>query len=484
MVHDLRRRRHRPVAGQPRTFDGARETGERRDRRPHRADGAGVGGHRVVHVGLCAADGDLFRGPAILRRRLRAHVPRLPGHVGAVISARARDDVSGEALVWAEYLGPVFAGVRHDARMELGEVRRSRAAPLAAGGRAGVWFRRRHDPGDARQSPRRIEETLRHDRPRQGRPPRAAAAQLSGAARAQPVCFRARRVVSASGVGRRHRRHGAQFADDRSHAPRCAPRRGRLSRGLDADGSQPAGRGGHARERFAVAVAGSADPAGRQRPLRAKKKRGPKPAPKKAGSQAQCPSAGEGLRRRGVAGGAPGLGRYAEKLDDVPEFGETAGVKLGFDLGQRAVEFGRGFGIQFLHAIGGFADDVIAGGLAEIDFVERGAVVEKRAPDEADLLEGRHAPVNGHEIAGAGSELRVQLLDARRGGAFVEGGKDGDARLRDAQSGGLQLGRGELDRGGATRSRFDAGQRMICLCGRNHCYKTATGLRGIASSLP
>src|SRR5471032_2945120 len=86
---------------------------------------------------------------------------------------------------------------------------------------------------------------------------------------------------------------------------------------------------------------------------------------------------------------AAAVRRHAKKLDDVAELAVTAGAQLFLDLVQRAVQFRRGLGIEFLDAVRRLADHVVTRGLAEIDFVERGAVVKKRAAHEADLLKGR-----------------------------------------------------------------------------------------------
>src|SRR5687768_1713993 len=96
VVHELPAAGHGIAAGEPWTLDGTREAGARSAWRSDRADRRGVACDGVVHVGVCVADGNFFRGATIFAGRLFADVSRISRGVGAVVSPRARDHVSGE----------------------------------------------------------------------------------------------------------------------------------------------------------------------------------------------------------------------------------------------------------------------------------------------------------------------------------------------------------------------------------------------------
>jgi hypothetical protein len=125
---------------------------------------------------------------------------------------------------------------------------------LGAGGAAGMVRVMRANLLDE------LSQALCHDRAGQGAAPAEAAAQIPGAAGADPVRFRPGRPFPAAGFRRRDRRDRAEPADDRPGDARRVADRGRLSGRLHADGHESAGHGRHARQRPAPALARSAHP--------------------------------------------------------------------------------------------------------------------------------------------------------------------------------------------------------------------------------
>src|ERR1017187_10408228 len=153
----------------------------------------------------------------------------------------------------------------------------------------------------------------------------------------------------------------------------------------------------------------------------------------------------------------------AKKFHDVPEIVVALGTELLLDVPKRAVQLGGGFRVEFIHTIGGLADDMVAGGLAEIDLLKRGAVVKEGAPHEADVLECRHAAVNRHEIARAGSKLVMQIFNSDGLGLLGKFGQNREAWLRDAQARRLQLRGRKLDGRLRFAAGFPAGERVVRL---------------------
>lgn len=125
-------------------------------------------------------------------------------------------------------------------------------------------------------------------------------------------------------------------------------------------------------------------------------------------------------------------GSHAKKFHDMADFGKPVRAKLLFHGLDGEPQFVGEFRIELYDLIGALANDVIAGRLAQIDFVQRGPVVKKGPSHESDLIEGRHAAVDGDEIAILGPHVLVNLFDARRLHPFAQGRKNGEPRLRDA----------------------------------------------------
>ena len=128
------------------------------------------------------------------------------------------------------------------------------------------------------------------------------------------------------------------------------------------------------------------------------------------------------------------LGGDTEELDDVSDVGIAVRPQFSLDAFDRVPEFLGGLRVQLFHPVGTLAHHVITRRLAEIDFVEGGAVVKKGTADQTDLLEGGHAAVDRHEVAFFHADVGMETFNTGGLGALAQGGEDGEARLRDPET--------------------------------------------------
>ena len=97
-------------------------------------------------------------------------------------------------------------------------------------------------------------------------------------------------------------------------------------------------------------------------------------------------------------------------------------------------------GVDFIHLLGLFADDVISAWLAHLQFVQDRSVMEKGAAREADIFEGTHAAINRDEVAAyLIIDVRVDLLNTRRFSLAQEDIENSDSWLGDPHAGGLHF---------------------------------------------
>ena len=104
---------------------------------------------------------------------------------------------------------------------------------------------------------------------------------------------------------------------------------------------------------------------------------------------------------------------------------------------QRPGQFGGRPLVDLLHPARVLAHHVVFADLAEIDLIEAGPIEKIRAAHQMDLLEGGHAAVDRHQVAAAGAEGLVDLLDAGRAPAGDQRGQDRPTGAGDPQAGGL-----------------------------------------------
>ena len=123
VVRDLRRRRHRPVAGQPGPLDGEQPAGQRNPRRPARADVRDLPADHPRHLADRPAHRHLLRRPALHARRLRAHAAGLCRHVRAALPARPGADVPQRGIFRPQRVRAVQHALRRGPGVDVGQGR-------------------------------------------------------------------------------------------------------------------------------------------------------------------------------------------------------------------------------------------------------------------------------------------------------------------------------------------------------------------------
>ena len=147
----------------------------------------------------------------------------------------------------------------------------------------------------------------------------------------------------------------------------------------------------------------------------------------------------------------------------MADIGVAPFKQQGLDGQQGGVQLAGRLYVELFDRLGGFAHNVVAGTIIDVEREQSGSVVKVGTTYDPNLFKNRHAAINRHQVATPATKILADNLNARGLPQLYHGGQNRQARPRDPQA-------CSLEPGGDDNHRLVSvtGNRCVGLGGSDH----------------